>query len=146
MPSSGLHLFCDCMDLNTRGKACSFEPLGAEPGGRPEACGSSRGGPNRLGHNSPKHCGHRLDRLLPHLAPHPWRGTTLPNHRRIPNDIRASCPIADSRIVKSMAPSNARTGHSRLGCQALNSASLTSTAGHPQDVGLGMLLLVRQSA
>ena len=37
----------------------------------------------------------------------------------------------------------ARTGRSRLGCQALNSASLTSTAGHPQDQGLGMLLLVR---
>ena len=86
MPSSGLHLFCDCMDLNTRGKACSFEPLGAEPGGRPEACGSSRGGPNRLGHNSPKHCGHRLDRLLPHLA-------------RIPGEARHCQITAASRMT-----------------------------------------------
>ena len=133
------------MIVRTRGKACFFESLGAEPGDWPEACGSSGGAADSdsavIRQNT---VATPWRRLLPPFGEASGRDRTLPNHRRIAGSehIRASCPITDSRIVKSMAPSNARAGRLRLGRQAINSMSLTSTAGHPQlpsQVDLGMV-------
>jgi hypothetical protein len=129
----------------TRSKACFHDGCLANHGDCPEACGSSGGWPILVGRNSPKHYGHRpapVTTPIRRCIPGEIRHYPIIAASRDLSTIRASWPVTDGRIVKSMAPSNARAGHSRLGRQAINSTSLTTTAGHPQvpsQAGLGIV-------